>query len=100
MGIHIPRVIDYLEDFAQALAEQLVLRDEPRWKHEWLRRPREGQEDRIEQDFARYFRDYHTIGTPVPWLKVAGNAMIAWIRENYPDDWARGNKEVARQNSK
>lgn len=35
------------------------------------------------------FRDYqdrHNMGgQPIPWLKVAGEALTGWVRENNPD---------------
>lgn len=26
-------------------------------------------------------------GTPIPWLKVIGGALICWIREQHPELW-------------
>jgi len=79
-----PKLIDFLQEFVAALSEQLI-DDDKRWGCTWLNRTREGQEDRIFETFDKYFDDYQMDGTPIPWLKVAGNAMIAWVREQHPD---------------
>ena len=58
-----------------------------RWGNTWLSRKIEGQEERTAAKFNDYFDQYRERGTPVPWLKIAGNAMICWIRENHPELW-------------
>jgi hypothetical protein len=77
---------NFMPDFSKALTEQLKS-DFSRHGDTWLELPRASQESRIEGTIADYFDDYYTKGTPVPWLKIAGNAMIAWIREQRPDIW-------------
>ena len=72
-------VTDYLEDFCEALRDQLV-EDEERWGDEWLKRPREGQATRIYDRIHQY-----RFQQDVPWLKIAGNALIGWIRDTYPE---------------
>lgn len=71
-----------LPAFYRSLAAQLE-EDEKRWGDEWKRRPREGQEDRIFARFDEYLRDHQRNPSTVrvPWLKVAGLALIAWWRE-------------------
>lgn len=81
------RVTYFLDEFAEALYHQLVA-DEQRWGKTWLERPRKGQEDRISFTIDSYFQEYFDTGKPVPWLKIAGNAMIAWLRENHPEIWS------------
>jgi hypothetical protein len=79
-----PKLIDFLQEFVAALSEQLI-DDDRRWGDVWLHRTREGQEARIFETFDKYYDDYQENGTPIPWLKVAGNALIAWVREQHPD---------------
>lgn len=78
------KFLDFLPEFVDALTKQLE-NDQKRWGDTWLNRPRIGQEERI---FARY-RDYYDqflySDNPIPWLKVTGEAFIAWVRENHPE---------------
>lgn len=78
------RVLDYWSVFADNLHNQLQ-EDEKRWGDEWRNRSRTGQESRIFARLFEYYFDHQQNNKPIPWLKVAGLAMIAWIRENYPD---------------
>lgn len=75
-------LLGYLDEFMEAFESQLES-DRERWGDTWMSRPKEGQELRIEQDFNDYFDKFKHAGKPVPWLKVIGNAYIAWVRENY-----------------
>ena len=70
----------YMPEFAKALEAQLVI-DEKRWGDTWKKRTRHGHEERIENDIMDYFDHFRNGGVPVPWLKIAGLALIAWIRE-------------------
>lgn len=79
-------VWDFLGSFTDALKEQLEA-DEKRWGNTWLQRLPEGQEVRIEEHIKTYFDQFRNANTPVPWLKIAGLAMIAWIRVNNPKLW-------------
>lgn len=74
------RVLDYLPEFVDALKKQLR-DDEERWGDTWKKRPREGQTERIQNDYRDYFERELNGGEKVNWLKVIGNALIAWIRE-------------------
>lgn len=76
----VPKVRYFLVRFVKALRDQLI-EDERKWGNTWLDRPRAGQEGRIFTRLNEYYDDFVTNGTPIPWLKVAGNAMIGWIRE-------------------
>lgn len=80
---HYPMVSDFVKDFSKALKEQLD-DDFKRWGHTWLKRPKAGQEDRAYETFMRYKDEFDKNGTPIPWLKIAGEAIIAWVREKYP----------------
>ena len=77
-------VTDFLEEFKDALFHQLVS-DHARWGDTWLHRPREGQELRTKARYTDYFDMFEHAGTPVPWMKIVGGAMICWIRENHPE---------------
>lgn len=79
-------VWDYLQEFDKALQEQLE-NDEKRWGNTWLQRLPEGQEARIWEHIQSYFDQWHNAENPIPWLKIAGLAMIAWIRDNHPEIW-------------
>ena len=82
-------LLDYLPGFVEALTEQLES-DQKRWGDTWIMRTREGQEQRIEDDYHNYFDQFNHAGVPVPWLKVVGNAFIAWVRENNPELFPKG----------
>jgi hypothetical protein len=77
-------VWDYLKEFSEALQKQLES-DEKRWGNTWLGRLPEGQEARIWEHIQSYFDQWKNAGNKIPWLKIAGLAMIAWIRENHPE---------------
>lgn len=79
------QVVDYLDEFMAALKEQL-LSDAKRWEDAWL-----DKDDAEKQDIGflgrvvDYLEDFNVRGTPMPWLKVTGYALICWIRENHPE---------------
>jgi hypothetical protein len=77
-------VLDFLGEFIDAFRSQLE-DDQARWGDTWLHRTRKGQEDRIYNDYQDYWAHYEYGDQPIPWLKVIGNAYIAWIRENHPE---------------
>jgi len=80
------KVEDYLPEFIEALKKQLQ-DDEKRWGDTWQKRPIEGQEERTRATFNNYFDMFENGKTPIPWLKVAGNALICWIREYERDNY-------------
>jgi len=77
-------LVDYLPETIEALTEQLEA-DQARWGDTWKTRPREGQEERVFARFADYLDQYRNAGTPIPWLKVMGEAHICLVREEHPD---------------
>lgn len=79
-----PLLLQFLDEFCKQLREQL-LDDDARWGETWRHRTREGQEQRIQDDYNNYFDQFNHAEVPVPWLKVVGNAYIAWVRESHPD---------------
>ena len=75
---------DYVDEWAGMLKEQLA-RDRERCGNVWRRRTRTEQELRTFASFDNYYDMYKFAGQPIPWLKVAGLALIAWVRENKPE---------------
>ena len=75
---------DYVDEFADALKKQLRS-DAERHGEKWLEMPRYGQTSRIMDRYSDYEAAHYDRGQPMPWLKVAGLAMIAWVREQYPE---------------
>jgi hypothetical protein len=77
---------DFLPEFIKALEEQLKA-DDARWGDTWLKRTRDGQELRTRETLRDYFDQFENSGTPIPWLKIAGGALICWVREKHPEIW-------------
>lgn len=92
------QTLDYLDEFISELKIQLK-QDEVRHGDTWLKRPKKGQGDRIYDRIWEYYNDERLAkalagadGKPVfvdslPWLKIAGLALIGWIREGYPQEF-------------
>jgi hypothetical protein len=76
------RLFEFVPDFMVELEEQLQ-EDEKRYGDDWKSRSREGQVERIYRKFYTYQYEFATKGVDVPWLKIAGLAMIGWIRDKY-----------------
>ena len=74
----------FLGQFVALLVEQLES-DQRRHGNKWRDLPLKGGEDRIFDRLGDYYSDYLRNGTSPPWLKIAGLALIGWIRENYPE---------------
>lgn len=89
---------DFLDEFLTELKAQLIS-DNMRWGDTWLKRPKKGQADRAFVRFREYYGDERLacklapvgdVEEPIfvdslPWLKIAGEALIGWIRERYPE---------------
>ena len=84
------KVTDYLPDLFNELRRQLKA-DQGRWGDEWKRRAIDGQSGRVVRRINEYFQEHATQGKEIPWLKVIGNAFIAWIREY---EWARAQRDL------
>ena len=80
------KVWDFLTEFMEAFKVQLES-DDKQWGDTWLKRTRKGQEERTIKEFNDYFDKYLNGNQPIPWLKVIGNALINWIREQHPEIW-------------
>lgn len=78
------KVINYLREFVCVLTTQLK-EDDERWGDTWLKRTREGQELRTKARYDDYFDQFQNAGVSIPWLKVVGEALICWIRDNHPE---------------
>jgi len=75
-----PRVVDFLDELKQQLLD-----DEERWGlHTWLCNC-DGQNKYHIVRFVTYYLESEKNGTLPPWLKVAGGALICWIKENHPE---------------
>jgi len=74
------KLIEYLPDFCKALTHQLT-EDEKRWGDTWKQRGRDGQEERFISWLQDKIDQYRNAGVPLPWLKIAGEALIGWVRE-------------------
>lgn len=79
------KLIEFLDETFARVKTQLEA-DETRWGDTWKHRPREGQENRIFMRFVDYFDQYTNAGTPIPWVKVIGEAHIAMVRETHPEE--------------
>jgi hypothetical protein len=79
---------DYLQEFSEALKLQLE-QDDKIWGNTWLQRIPEGQEIRIEEHIKTYFDQWRNAGVQIPWLKIAGLALIGWIRVSHPELWEK-----------
>jgi hypothetical protein len=77
------RTVDYLDEFVVELKKQLES-DYGRWGDSWLCQP-EGQEKFCIWKFIQYYEASRLRSEPMPWLKIAGYALISWIRENHPE---------------
>ena len=92
MGAIGRNLLYYFGNFVAALYYQLI-EDDERWGDEWKNRPIEEtgvwkhQNDRVMKRIDHYYKDWKHNGNPIPWLKVCGNAFIAWVRENYPEEY-------------
>lgn len=85
-------LLSFIPEFTEALVAQLQA-DNERWAETegadtWLtKREIVGQEARIMGRYIAYWHAYVNDGTPVPWLKITGLALIAFIREQHPEMW-------------
>jgi len=80
------KVWDFLPRFIDALGGQLI-QDDKRWGNTWLERKPNGQEMRFYSRVCDYWVNYTLDDEPMPWLKIAGECLIAWIRDNNPEIW-------------
>jgi hypothetical protein len=58
-------------------------KDQEQWGDNWINHSKEMQVGEIYERYVHYLHQYRTIGEPIPWVKIAIYAMIAWTREKY-----------------
>ena len=75
---------DFLPEFIAEFEKQLAS-DFARWGNTWKHRDVGNQTDRVFARYRDYYDQYKNGGVEVPWLKVIGNAFIAWVRINHPE---------------
>ena len=77
-------LIDELNETFVDLEKQL-LEDQEKWGDTWKERGlvynNKSQEERWFEKMKKYYLDYLENGVPIPWLKVMGEAHIAYVRE-------------------
>jgi hypothetical protein len=74
----------FIDEFAEALREQ-IREDDKRWGNTWRYRKVDGQQGRMIDRFIDYEDQSIHGNRPFPWTKIAGEALIGWVREQYPD---------------
>lgn len=72
------------EEFIPMMLEQMKY-DHYRLGDSWLMKPTEGYEKQIQRRYAEYFEMFEKDGKEVPWLKIAGYAIIAQARHDHPE---------------
>ena len=75
------------KEVVPAMLEQLE-GDQERWGDTWKHRPIEGQEERVFQRYRDYLDQFRHAGTPIPWVKIIGEANICMAREAHPE-WSK-----------
>ena len=78
------KLYEFLPDFMIEVEKQLK-EDENRHGDKWKELPRDGQVERIYKRFYEYQYQFASKGTPIPWLKIAGLALIGWLRDTYAE---------------
>ena len=80
---------EYLPEFFEALSQQIIS-DNERWGDTWKERGLvwngATQEDRLFDWVSQKLYEFDIEDKPFPWLKLAGEAMIGFIREKYLRD--------------
>jgi hypothetical protein len=80
-----PVLIHYFKhEFIPKMLAQMAY-DNQQWGDTWMMQSQVDQEQQIRIRFDKYFDFYEQFGKKVPWLKVAGFAIIAQAREDHPE---------------
>lgn len=74
----------YVDEFSGLMKAQLAS-DRERWGDTWRHRTREDQERRVFGRIGDYFDQWAHGNKPMPWLKIACLALIAWVRITHPE---------------
>jgi hypothetical protein len=72
-------LIEALPAFAEALATQLKA-DQERWGDTWKHRAHGDQDEQLLERIQDYADQLEYAGQALPVLKIAGGAMINWVR--------------------
>jgi len=78
-------LLDFLPETIAKLEIQLES-DQQRWGDTWKTRTVKGQEQRCFARFRDYYDQFVMAGVPIPWLKIIGEAHIAMVREDHPEE--------------
>jgi hypothetical protein len=74
-------LVKYVPAFAKEMKAQLIS-DEKRWGDTWIKRGINFSGQHQSTRFMLWFMDYYdTDQFHIPWVKVACEAMICWVRE-------------------
>ena len=77
---------EYFSEFANDLEIQII-EDNKRWGNTWVERGLvwngKSQEQRFFEWVIEKYLQYAHNNKPFPWLKIAGEAMVGYIREMY-----------------
>ena len=80
-----PRLLQYFQDeFITKMLAQMA-NDHDRYGDTWLMPYPDSLEDHILSRYDEYFSQFEESGKPIPWLKVAGYAIIAQARQDHPE---------------
>ncbi len=74
----------FKEEFIPIMIEQMKY-DHQRLGDTWLMKPSQGIDRQIRKRYEEYFEMNEKDGKPVPWLKIAGYAIIAQARLDHPE---------------
>lgn len=74
----------FREEFFDKMLGQMA-DDHRRNGDTWLSRYENGVEFFIQQRFVEYFNMFEETSKPVPWLKIAGYAILAQARQDHPE---------------
>lgn len=80
-----PHLMQYFQgEFIPKMLAQIA-NDHDRYGDTWLMPYTEGMEGHIRGRYDEYFSQFEESGKPMPWLKVAGYAVIAQARQDHPE---------------
>ena len=80
------KLLDFLPEMADAMKHEYD-EAEKRWGDTWLKRTRAGQDDRFIAWITNKIDQYKNAGTPIPYLSIACDCMIQWLRNKHPEIW-------------
>jgi len=82
--VYLEKLEDYIPEFMEEFVSQ-IRKDQLRWGDTWKSRGLiwngKTQEERMFARIADYKDQHEHGGTPVPYMKIVGEAFINWVRE-------------------